>query len=430
MTAQGLLSQTRAPARRQPIQDARLLPEAGKILARLADHEAFHGSLPSSHPSAAWRREIVAEIAQAGLLGRGGAAFPTARKLRAVMAQPSSAVVIANGTEGEPASQKDRTLLARAPHLVLDGASLAAEIVEAGDVVVVVHRDVRAAVDAAVAERRGARIDRVRLHVVTAADRFVAGEASAVVNWVAHSRPVPLGRPPRLAERGLAGRPTLVQNVETLAHLALIARHGAAWYRMLGTPEEPGSTLVTLQGAVGRPGVYEVEIGLSLAAVLERAGGPNSPLQALLIGGYFGSWVPANPSLPLPFSARGLGVGIGAGVIVALPANVCGLAETARLASYLASQSAGQCGPCVFGLGAIAEEVRKLAEGRSGGIGDLERWLIEIEGRGACGHPDGTARQIMSALSVFAAEVGEHLNGWCTAASRPLAVSVASGMSR
>ena len=115
---------------------------------------------------------------------------------------------------------------------------------------------------------------------------------------------------------------------------------------------------------------------------------------------------------------------------MALPANVCGLAETARLASYPASQSAGQCGPCVFGLAAIAAEVRKLAEGRSRGTGDLERWLIEIEGRGACGHPDGTARQIMSALSVFAAEVGEHLNGWCTAASGPLAVPVASGAFR
>ncbi len=430
MTSQDLLSQTRAAAQRQPIEDARLLPEIGKVLTHLADHEAFHGSLPSSRTSAAWRGQIVAEIAQAGLLGRGGAAFPTARKLKAVMRQAGPAMVIANGTEGEPASLKDRRLLARAPHLVLDGASLAAEIVEASDVVVVAHGDVRATVDAAVAERREAGIDRVSLNVVTAADGFVAGEASAVVNWVAHSRPVPLGKPPRLAERGLAGRPTLVQNVETLAHLALIARHGADWYRMLGTPEEPGSTLVTIQGAIDRPGVYEVEIGLLLAAVLERAGGPSSPIEAFLIGGYFGRWVPATPSLSLPFSARGMGVGLGAGVIVALPANVCGLAETARLASYLASQSAGQCGPCVFGLAAIAEEVRKLADGRSRGIGDLERWLIEVEGRGACGHPDGTARQIVSALSVFAAEVDEHLHGWCTAASEPLAVSVPLGALR
>jgi len=357
---------------------------------------------------------MVSEIERAGLLGRGGAAFPTARKLTAVMLQPGRAVVIANGTEGEPASQKDRTLLARTPHLVLDGASIAADILEAADIVVVVHRDVRAAVDTAVAERRRAEVDRARLQVVTAADRFVAGEASAVVNWVAHSRPVPLGKPPRLAERGLAGRPTLVQNVETLAHLALIARHGADWYRMLGTPEEPGSTLVTLQGALARPGVYEIEIGLPLSVVMELAGGPSSPLQALLVGGYFGSWIPSDRCLSLPFSARGLGIGLGAGVIVALPANVCGLTETARLASYLASQSAGQCGPCVFGLAAIADEVRKLAEGRSRDIGDLRRWLIEIEGRGACGHPDGAARQIMSALNVFAAEVDEHLNGWCT----------------
>jgi len=362
-----------------------------------------------------WREETIREVERSGLLGHGGAAFPTATKLQAVNSKLHRAVVIANGTEGEPASEKDRTLLARAPHLVLDGASIAAEVVRASEIVVVVHRDVRTVVDAAIGERRRAGVDRVPFRAVTAADRFVGGEASAVVNWVDRALPVPLGKSPRMSERGLGGQPTLVQNVETLAHLALIARHGATWYRRLGTSEEPGSILVTLLGALEQPGVREVEIGIPVADVLARAGGPTAPLRAILVGGYFGSWLPVFPTLSLPFSARGLGVGLGAGLVVALPADVCGVAQTARLARYLASESAGQCGPCAFGLPAIAGEMEKLADGRSMGIENLKRWLVEIEGRGACGHPDGAARLISSALRVFSAEVAQHLGGWCTA---------------
>lgn len=396
-------------------QDSRLLPEDGATGGGLAGHLARHGPLQPARRSIAWQKPMLDEIERSGLLGHGGAAFPTAKKLKAVLSQPGRPVVIANGTEGEPASHKDRVLLARATHLVLDGASVAADLVEAGEIFVVVHRDVRAAVDAAVGERRRTGLDRASFRVVTASDRFVAGEASAVVNWIARGKPVPLGKPPRLAERGLAGRPTLVQNVETLAQLALIARYGAAWYRSLGTPEEPGSMLVTLLGALERPGVREVEIGIPLAEVLARAGGPTSTLQAFLVGGYFGTWLAAGPSLSRPFSAQGLGVGLGAGLIFAFPTGVCGVEETAQLARYLASQSAGQCGPCMFGLPAIAGEVTKLAQGRLTSTEVLERWLLEIDGRGACSLPDGVAGQISSALKVFAPEVAEHLDGWCTA---------------
>jgi len=430
MPTHGLVLQPRALPREERVEVSRLLPDGTANCAGLADHLVRHGELPPSRRSLAWRETMTTEIEHAGLVGHGGAAFPTAKKLKAVISQASRAVVIANGTEGEPASEKDRTLLTRAPHLVLDGASVAADIVEASEVLVVVHRDVRAAVDAAVDERRSAELDRVPLRVVTAADRFVAGEASAVVNWVARARPVPLGRPPRTSERGLDGRPTLVQNVETLAHLALIARHGAAWYRALGTPDEPGSMLVTLLGALEEPGVREIEIGTSVAEVLARAGGPTTPLQALLVGGYFGSWLPAHPTLSLPFSARGLGAGLGAGLVVAFPTDACGVAETARLARYLACESAGQCGPCLFGLPAIADEVEKLAEGRSNRLGDLERWLVEIEGRGACSHPDGVARLVSSALRVFAVEVAEHLEGWCTGEGERHVLPIPPGGSR
>lgn len=167
----------------------RLLPDRGAAPEGLAAHLERHGDLASNRPTGQWCEAVVGEIERAGLLGRGGAAFPTGKKLRAVLSQSRRPVVIGNGTEGEPASVKDRVLLARAPHLVLDGAMIAADIVRAEEVVIVAHRDVRPIVDLAVGERRHVGIDRVPIRVVTAAEGFVAGEASAVVNWVGRAGP-------------------------------------------------------------------------------------------------------------------------------------------------------------------------------------------------------------------------------------------------
>jgi NADH:ubiquinone oxidoreductase subunit F (NADH-binding) len=334
-----------------------LLPAgAGATPASLAGHLARYGPLGQRE-----RESLIAEVARAGLTGRGGAGYPTARKLTAVAAGHAP-VVVANGTEGEPASAKDKVLMIRSPQLVLDGAVLAAEIVGARQAVIVVHPAGRRVMDDAVAERARARFDRVRIRVRTAADRFVAGEASAVVHWIERGVPTPIASPPRVAERGLRGAPTLVQNVETLAHLALIARYGSAWFRSVGTPAEPGSMLVMVLGAVREPVCAEIAIGTGIGHALDLAGGRSAPLQALLLGGYFGDWVSATAAMDRPFSSAGLAdLGTGAGVIAALPAGACGLRETARVVRYLADESAGQCGPCRFGLDAIAGQVERLA---------------------------------------------------------------------
>jgi NADH:ubiquinone oxidoreductase subunit F (NADH-binding) len=384
---------------------------------RLADHLARYGPVPPPARRRYQREDLIAEVELAGLTGRGGAGFPTARKLAAVAARRHS-IVIGNGTEGEPASAKDKVLMATSPHLVLDGAAVAAELVGAAQAIVVAHPAVTEIVAEAAAERRLARLDRVRLSVVQGADRFVAGEASAVVRWLERGVPKPKPTPPRLSERGLHGRPTLVQNVETLAHLALIARYGAAWFRAVGTSAEPGSMLVTLVGAVEYPGVYEVAIGTSVADVLARGGDQAEPFGALLIGGYFGRWVDYARAAALPLSDAGLkdvGAGVGAGLIAALPADACGLSETARIARYLADESAGQCGPCVFGLDAIAGQMERLAVGRGADLAALDRWIGQLRsGRGACKHPDGTVAMVASALRTFEGEVRQHLRGWCT----------------
>jgi NADH:ubiquinone oxidoreductase subunit F (NADH-binding) len=399
----------------------RLLPgdaAAGTEPASLGAHLGRHGARPSCAGDWQHRQRLIDEVERAHLTGRGGAAFATAVKLRALAAIPRAPAVIANGVEGEPASAKDKVLLMSAPHLVLDGAVSAAELTGASEVVIVAHRAACETVRRAAAERRSARYDPYPLRVLTAATGFTAGEASAVVQWTERGTPVPTGRPPRLSRPG--HRPALVQNVETLAHLALIMRHGASWFRSVGTPAEPGSRLVTLLGAVRHPGVHEIQPGMPVSHMLELAGGTSAEPGALLIGGYFGTWAAAADALPLPFSAAGLtavGATPGAGVVAVLPGSACGLAETARITRYLASSSAGQCGPCVFGLDAIARELEQAASGAGCDLPRVRRWLRDVTGRGACRHPDGTALMVASALRVFRAEIDMHERGWCSATS-------------
>jgi NADH:ubiquinone oxidoreductase subunit F (NADH-binding) len=396
----------------------RLLPPPGHR-GDLASHLRSHGPVPYRGSA----RVLIPEVRAAGLTGRGGAAFPVHRKLETVAAaRPGRAVVVGNGAEGEPASHKDQALLHLAPHLVLDGLQLAAEAVGAGRVVLYVRHDVRARtrLDAQLSERHARGLDRVAVELVSAPARFLAGEESALANLVSAGTAVPRFTPPRVFERGVDGRPTLVQNVETLAHLALIARYGPGWFRGLGTPDEPGTMLCTLHQADGSMNVAEVIIGTPLAGLVDSPGA-----SAVLVGGYHGAWVAADqmPWLTLSnASLRPVGAFTGAGVLAALPADRCGLVESARVSRYLALESAGQCGPCLNGLPAIAAAMGELA-GLAGRRPDprvlenLSRWAGLVEGRGACHHPDGTVRFLRSALQVFAAEARLHLQGRCSAAS-------------
>lgn len=366
------------------------------------------------------REELIDAVAASGLTGRGGAGFPTAIKLAAVAKSGRDAIVVANGTEGEPASAKDKFLLAHDPHLVIDGALAAAAAVRAKEVVLAVAHGAEPAgvrVAAAIEARRPTAGVHIRL--ATVPDRFVAGEETALVQWLNRGSAKPTFVPPRPFERGVEGRPTLVQNVETLANIALIARYGPGWFRELGTAAEPGTVLVTVSGAVREPGVLEVELGTPLRNVVRLAGDLDSSVSALLVGGYFGTWV-SREALDRPLSKEGLGpvgASLGARAIIALGGGTCGLVETARLLRYLAGESAGQCGPCVFGLRAVADTAAALALREAGpGILDRLRTLADlVEGRGACAHPDGAARLLRSALTVFADEVDLHLEGRCSA---------------
>jgi NADH:ubiquinone oxidoreductase subunit F (NADH-binding) len=218
------------------------------------------------------------------------------------------------------------------------------------------------------------------------------------------------------------GRPTLVANVETLAQVALLARHGVRWFRAVGDPAEPGTLLVTLTGAVGRHMVAEVPSGTTIGQVLAAAE-PAGAAQAVLVGGYAGGWLPWPYAARVPLTTQGLraaGGSLGAGLLAVLPAGRCGLVETAHLAGWLAAESSGQCGPCVNGLPAIAAALRALAVGPvpDAAVERLTRWSEMVTGRGLCHHPDGVAHLVRSALVVFAPEVAAHTDGWCSARDR------------
>lgn len=389
-------------------QPARLLAATGPDLAA---HLRRHGPRPPADG-------LIGVVEAAGLAGRGGAGFPTWRKLAAV-AGGARPVVVANGAEGEPASTKDAALLTAAPHLVLDGLALAVDVVGAHRAVAYLPAPLVPGVRAAVDQRRAARVDRHVVEFVEAPAWFVAGEESAVVAAVEGHPALPRDTPRRVVEVGVGTRPTLVHNVETLAQLALLARRGVAWFRSVGTADEPGSLLSTVSGSVTAPGVYELAFGTPLPEVLAAAGGVSAGLRAVLVGGFHGGWVPAEGLGVATLSRAGLapfGVSPGSGVVRALPATVCGLVESARVAGYLAGQSAGQCGPCRFGLPAVAGTLDRLARGAPDPrlVGEVERLAGLVAGRGACHHPDGTARFVRSSLRVFATEVGLHLRGRCS----------------
>ncbi|MDT0328980.1 ferredoxin [Nocardiopsis lambiniae] len=381
-------------------------------------HVDLHGPLPDLAVD-----ELITLAGLGGLRGRGGAGFPFARKLRAVQTAVArrrcGPRVVVNAAEGEPGSAKDRMLLTRVPHLVLDGAELAARALGSPQVVIgIADRGTRRSeVDPvgeslreAVAERRSATAFRV----VRMPHRFVSGQAGALVEGINGRTPLPPGSPRRTSESGVGGLPTLLSNAETYAQLALLAAGGADAYAAVGTPDQPGTVLLT----VGGDTVVEAPAGTPLVHVLGVCGSP--PAQAVLVGGYHGAWLAPPAVARARLSRAGLaevGGTLGAGIVLPLAENVCPLGETARTLRYLARESAGQCGPCVRGLPALADAFLALIGGE-GDPGAVEAASGVGEGKGACAHPDGAAVFARSALRAFASDVSAH--AWGGGCGRPV----------
>lgn len=400
-----------------PGLQARLLrPELTTGTEDVADYVAGGGYQRLTDPDA-----LLEQIDLAGLVGRGGAAFPMAVKLRTVRdngRRRGGTIAVANGEEGEPASVKDRWLLRHRPHLVLDGLRLAARIVAADRAYLYVS-DTRAADIArtAVAEAEG-HLDGPAITVVTVDAGYVAGEESAAVRAINGGPAKPTDKPPRTFERGVAGLPTAVSNVETLANLPYLLRHGARTYRAVGTSTSPGTFLATITGG-GRPAaLYELPHGTPFPDLLEFYGVAADSLRGVLMGGYFAGLM-NNEVLDTTLdheTMRRLGSGLGCGA-VALITDECPIAVAAAVMSYFDRENAGQCGSCFNGTAAMAAVTGALRDGAATAedLARLERWSVVLRGRGACATLDAATNVAATLLRSFPQEVARHLDNTCSA---------------
>lgn len=401
-----------------PEQFPRLLagmPASGAL--GLHAHHSLHGPLmPPARSRSRREHPLILELERAGLRGYGGAGFPTATKLHAVAAQGSRPVILVNGAEGEPLSSKDVLLMSRLPHLVIDGVLAAASVLGSDRVTFALDQRARGparALAQALAERADLRRPGAPSIAITPVPTgYLSGQETALVNVLDGGPARPTLTPPHPSERGLTGRPTLVCNSETMAQLALVARHGGDWFRALGTRTDPGTRLVTVSGAVNYPGVVEIAGGTTLEQLVRASGGAAGPIQGVLIGGYAGTWLPAG-ALDLRLDAQGLlarGLRLGAGIVFLLPESACVVAEVAAVARWLQQQSAHQCGPCINGLQSIADALEDLCgDGdRRRAYGRIERWCELVVGRGACALPDGAASFVASALRTFRPLFDDH----------------------
>lgn len=338
-------------------------------------------------------------IEAAGLGGLGGAGFPAAHKAR--LARANDAALIVNACDGELGARKDEYVVTRhLPELLRAAEQISSRIVVAA------HRD---SVTAHHAKQAGAT-------VLEVPRRYVSSQERSLISLLhgGLARPLPRTRNPvhgAVDARGNRLPPTVVFNAETLWRIDQIAQRGPQWFRSHGTPDEPGPRLVTLGSGVRRPGVYEAEAGMRIHEVLALGGGAVDPGAAIALSGLSGGFVPRGlvdagirwqRADLAPYELR-----LGSGVFDTVPAGPQVWQHVRRAVAYAAGESAGQCGPCMFGLPAIAADVDLLVDGRGGEevLARLERRLGLLPGRGACAHPDGVAAYVRSALLVF----GHHL---------------------
>jgi len=370
-------------------------PGAGCVVPLRADDEDLALHRLRRGTAVLGGQSFADALSNSELTGRGGAHVPAAWKLTAARDAGPGGTVVINGAEGEPGSAKDQAVLQTRPHLVLEGALAVAGAIHAEEVVVWVHDSAeatRARVAEAVRERRD-ELD-VRVRMLLAPEGYVGGEASSVISAVRGGPALPQYSRDRVRPWG-EGPAVLVHNAETHARLGLLSLGGNPVATSLVTVAESAAPL-----DFTRRTVLEADAGMTFADVVAETGAPDP--QAVLLGGMGGTWVAWEDLAGMavdPWELRAQGLSLGAGILHLLPHGRDGLTESVAILDWLAGQSARQCGPCIFGLPALADAVRRTARGRSG---DEARRISDlIAGRGACRHPDGAVRMAMSAQEVF-----------------------------
>jgi NADH-quinone oxidoreductase subunit F len=431
-----------------PGGEQRLLADIGSIdptsLASARKHGGYAGLTHAIEKLGA--EGTIDEIAAAGLRGRGGGGYPTADKWRAARAAAGdSKVVVANLIGADPTALGDRALAEGNPHLLIEGLLIAAFATGASDAIIAVRRDWTAAIErlrAAVVEAEAAHLAGYLVMgtdfscVVTVqegAGALVAGEETALLAALAGDRGMPVIRPPYPTERGLRLVPTTVQNGETLAHVAWIARHGAKKFRAVGSKEAPGTKLVSVNGRVAQPGLAEVALGTPLSQIIALAGGGTGSTKAVFVGGPGGGAIAA-AQLDTPYDFDALhtaGAGIGLGQFLVADTDTC-MVDTARFfLDYSAREACGKAVPCRIGTKRLVETLDRIlaASPRPNDLVLLRELARKMSDTALCNLEARAPGPMLTTLDRFPdeyrahAERGECLAGSCrTTSVAPLLV--------
>ena len=389
----------------------RLLQRAGHVDPRaLQAYLAAGGGRGLGRARELGPERMRAEVARSGLVGRGGAAFPSGTKWAAVASAPAPRWVVCNADESEPGTFKDRTLLEQDPFSVLEGLLIAALSVGAEQALVYVRGEYDLAatrLEGAIAQVAAAGLaPGIRLRLFRGAGAYICGEETALFNSVEGRRGEPRSKPPFPTESGLFGRPTLVGNVETLANVTLIAAEGAEAFRRHGTERSPGTKLFCVSGQVTRPGVYEVALGTPLGELVALAGGVwrGRRLQAVLCGGAAGAFLgPEHLDVPLSFEGlRAVGAPLGSGAVIVLDETADVWRVVQRVARFFREESCGQCVPCRIGTQRQMEIVDRLAGGRPrpGDAALLRDLAGAMADASICGLGQSASTAVQSALAL------------------------------
>lgn len=380
----------------------------------LGAERSAYGALTKAHQQgAAW---VVEELESSAITGRGGAGFPAHIKWKGVRSQAvTERYVVLNADEGEPGTFKDREILLRRPHLVIEGLAIAALTLEANDIYVYVRGEfgrARQALEKALEEARQRgdldAISTVDWHFVDGHGAYICGEETALLEALEGKRGMPRMKPPFPVEKGFRGKPTLIQNVETIACLPAILERGGDWFRSIGRAEA-GSKLYCLSGHVQRPGVYEGPLGLTLRELLEMAGGMVGSLKAFSPGGASSGFLPASEiDLPLDFKTlQKAGSMLGSSGIVVLNQSSDMIEAALSQAVFFEDESCGQCAPCRIGTQVLRQTLERYLEARDPSVlSHLDQVMWGMGEASICGLGQAAFYPLKSAMQHFPEEFG------------------------
>jgi NADH-quinone oxidoreductase subunit F len=381
--------------------------------------------------------EVIKVVSDAGLRGRGGAGFPTGKKWQFTRDAPEEPrYLVLNGGEDEPGSKKDRVLLENLPHLVLEGTILAVYAIGASKAYLYINALYDVAIKSindALAEAKSAGYwgDNVLgsnfsldMEAIPAPHNYVAGEDTAVLEVIEGKKPWPRQKPPFPVTVGLFGKPTAVNNVETLANVAPIVLKGSDWYRKFGTAESPGTMIFSLNDDVNRPGVYELPFGTPLRYLIEECGGGikgGKKIKAIMPAAPSSAFLPLDKiDTPMDHnSMRDAGAALGCGVVKLVSEGSCIVEELVKVADFFAAESCGQCPACRMETNTLAMMIKKVQAGQGGQpiLDQFSKILAFNKGKGFCNLIAMPGPPIESALKLFPADFEAHLStGKCPAA--------------